>query len=218
MTEGIHDMAGMDGFGAVVVGGSDEVFHASWEPRVFALNLITGSERLRHDNGRATREEMDPVHYLAASYYERWLYSIERGLVEAGTVTTAEVDAWAERLRKGEVAAMTTDAAMAERSVARLVERHVRPAPPAPRYGTGDPVRVRRMRPRGHTRAPRYLRGAAGIVERVQCVDRLPDEGPRVDETVYAVRFRSEDVFGASDEPAFAIVADMWESYLEANA
>jgi nitrile hydratase len=218
MTDGIHDMGGMDGFGAVVEPGSDAVFHAAWEERAFALNLITGSERLRHNNGRATREEMDPLHYLAASYYERWLSSTERGLVEAGTISSAEIDAWVERLRAGEAAPTLADGAMADRAVAVLVATAVLPVPEAPAHAVGDRVRVRRTRPRGHTRSPRYLRGVGGVVERVQCVDRLPDPGPRRDEPVYAVRFRSEDVFGEGDEPGFTILADMWESYLEADA
>ena len=42
--------------------------------------------------------------------------------------------------------------------------RAATPLPPAaaPRFGPGERVRVRRMRPEGHTRCPRYVRGAIG--------------------------------------------------------
>src|SRR5213080_1830620 len=45
-TDGIHDMGGMHGFGPVVVPGSDAVYHEDWEPRVFALSLLIGIEKL----------------------------------------------------------------------------------------------------------------------------------------------------------------------------
>jgi len=34
-------------------------------------------------------------------------------------------------------------------------------------------------------------------------------------ETVYAVRFRSEDLFGRSEEPPYRVLVDLSESYLE---
>ena len=39
------------------------------------------------------------------------------------------------------------------------------PPPPGPsKFGEGDSVRVRRFSPTGHTRCPRYLRGAPGRI------------------------------------------------------
>ena len=84
--DGVHDMGGMQGFGPVVVPGSDEPYHHEWESRILALNVITGFERLRVSNGRADREEMPPAEYLAAGYFDRWEYSVERGLLENGTI------------------------------------------------------------------------------------------------------------------------------------
>ena len=214
--DGVHDMGGMDGFGPVVVGGVDEVFHDDWERRVFALNMLTGIENLRHNNGRATREEMDPAAYLAASYYERWLYSTEVGLVDAGVLTQAELDDWSERIRAGEPVPTRHDLVAAARHVEVLQERHPLPQPEAPRFAPGDRVRVSRMRPRAHTRCPRYVRGATGVVDRIQCADRLPDLRPaNVVEAVYAVSFRSTDLFGDTGEAPFAVLLDLWESYLE---
>ena len=85
------------------------------------------------------------------------------------------------------------------------------------RFAPGEPVRVRRMRPAGHTRCPRYVRGAAGIVEAVRGVDAFPDIGPYEgpEEPVYAVAFASDDLFGPSDEGRWTVVLDLFESYLE---
>jgi nitrile hydratase subunit beta len=88
-----------------------------------------------------------------------------------------------------------------------------------PRFGPGDRVRVRRMHPDGHTRCPRYVRGAVGVVERVQGTDRLPDRAiyglPTEPEPVYAVAFGSQDLWGESDEPPWTVLLDLFDSYLE---
>jgi nitrile hydratase subunit beta len=80
-------------------------------------------------------------------------------------------------------------------------------------------VRVRRMRPAGHNRCPRYVRGADGVIERVHGDDLLADASARGRdepvEAVYAVGFRSDDLFGPGDEPPFRVLVDLSESYLE---
>ena len=68
--------------------------------------------------------------------------------------------------------------------------------------------------------APRAYRGAVGVVEAVRGTDRLPDRavyGEKVDaEAVYSVAFSSEELWGSSDEPAWVVSLDLWDSYLEA--
>jgi nitrile hydratase len=210
-------MGGMHGFGEVVVPGGDDVFHADWEPRVFALNMVTGYERLRRGSGRVKREQMEPARYLDAGYYERWLWSTEQGLLEAGTIAPGEVEAWMERLRAGEPVPSRDDAALVARTLEALDGGERLPVPAAPAFAVGDRVRARRMHPAGHTRLPRYLRGVTGVVDAVGVEDHLPDTpGEHPVEPVYTVRFASGDVFGDDGEPPFAIVADLWQSYLEA--
>jgi nitrile hydratase subunit beta len=89
----------------------------------------------------------------------------------------------------------------------------------APRFGPGDRVRVRRMHPDGHTRCPRYVRGAVGVVERVQGTDRLPDRAiyglTTEPEPVYAVAFASQNLWGESNEPPWTVLLDLFDSYLE---
>jgi nitrile hydratase len=91
--------------------------------------------------------------------------------------------------------------------------------PPGARFAPGDRVRVKRMRPPGHTRCPRYARGVAGVIERVDGADRLPDRavyGERVErEPVYSVAFRSTDLWGEGAEPPWTVLLDLWDSYLE---
>jgi nitrile hydratase len=211
-------MGGMHGFGPVVVPGGEQPYHEHWEPRVFAISQLVSVERLGEGSGRAIREEMPPEEYLRASYYERWLFAAEQRLLRRGTIAPGEVGAWMERLRAGAEAPALSDPAQTER--ARRAARSSEPLGEAgeTRFAVGARVRVRRMRPVGHTRCPRYVRGAAGVVEAVRGTDVFPDigpyQGPR--EPVYAIAFRSEDLFGPSDEGVWTVLLDLFESYLDA--
>jgi hypothetical protein len=74
----VNDVGGQSGFGDIVVERHEPPFHADWEARVYALNtamLRNGVYNL--DQFRDAIERIPPETYLAASYYERWLYAIE---------------------------------------------------------------------------------------------------------------------------------------------
>jgi nitrile hydratase len=217
--DGIHDLGGMHGFGPVVFAGSELAYHERWEPRVFAISTLVGIEGIGTGSGRAIREEMPPDEYLRASYYERWLWSTEQRLLRSGTIAAGEIDRWVARLRGGEEPTEASDGGQVERALAVLRGARDRLAPAAEAaFAVGDSVRVKRMRPAGHTRCPRYVRGAVGVVERIQGVDAFPDIGPYEgpEEPVYSVVFASEDLFGPSDEGKWTIRLDLYESYLEA--
>jgi nitrile hydratase len=212
-------MGGMHGFGAVVGPGNDEAYHEPWEPRVFALSLILQADRLGSGSGRAIREEMTPEDYLRASYYERWQWSNEQRLLRAETVAPGELQAWIERLDRGDAMPRRSDPEQARRILDRIGETSGLDSATDARFARGDRVRVRRMRPPGHTRCPRYVRGAAGVVEAVRGADTFPDIGPYAGpvEPVYSVAFGSEQLFGPSDEGRSTVLLDLYESYLEAR-
>jgi nitrile hydratase len=219
--DGVHDMGGMHGFGAVVVEGGDEVFHEAWEPRVFALYQLSNvCGLLGGPGGRVVGESMDAAHYLEASYYERWLWTAERQLEAKATIAPGEVEAMMARLAVNEAPPRAADPELAAEAVAQL--REGSPAmgiAASSRFAPGDRVRVRRMHPDRHTRCPRYVRGAVGVVERVQGADRLPDRAeyglPTEPQPVYAVAFFSQDLWGESDEPPWTVLLDLFDTYLE---
>ena len=153
--DGVHDMGGMHGFGRVVETGGELAYHERWEPRVFAIQMLVGVERLgAGPGGRSAREEMDPAAYLAASYYERWLYSAEQRLLRKGTIAPGDVEAMMERLENREAMPEHQDAAMAERMLENLRTRMpMDPAPEQARFDPGQRVRVRRMHPPCVTRS-----------------------------------------------------------------
>src|SRR5262249_27480625 len=82
---GAHDLGGLHGFGPVVIEPDEPVFHAEWERRVFALRMAMDVRaRWNIDVSRYSIEQMPPAEYLAASYYERWLWRLERLLEQHG--------------------------------------------------------------------------------------------------------------------------------------
>lgn len=90
---GVHDMGGMHGFGPVVPERNEPVFHAEWERRAFALTLAMGAwGRWNLDMSRFAREQMPPAEYLGSGYYDKWLFGLEKLLVEHGFVTREEIE------------------------------------------------------------------------------------------------------------------------------
>jgi nitrile hydratase len=91
---GMHDLGGMDGFGAVDRIPGEAVFQHEWERRAFALTLAMGARaQWNLDMSRYAREQMSPSHYLLSSYYEHWLHGLEHLMIERGLVSAAEISA-----------------------------------------------------------------------------------------------------------------------------
>ncbi|MCU1606909.1 MAG: hypothetical protein JWP46_3374 [Modestobacter sp.] len=83
------------------------------------------------------------------------------------------------------------------------------------RFAPGDRVRTRSVDRDGHTRLPRYARGAVGIVVEPAGSHPLADDRARgltgAAQTVYHVRFAAADLFGAGDH---TVTVELWEDYL----
>jgi nitrile hydratase len=87
-----------------------------------------------------------------------------------------------------------------------------------PRFVVGDRVRVREWHPPGHTRCPRYVRGKAGTVVRVDGTHSVPDieahGTARRYEPTYSVRFDAADLW-QDGQHGVSVHVDLWDSYLE---
>lgn len=91
-------------------------------------------------------------------------------------------------------------------STERLRARHLAP---------GDRVRTRATDPAGHTRLPRYVRGAVGVVVEQAGRHPLADDRARgivgSSQPVWHVRFAAADLFGAGDH---TVTVELWDDYL----
>ncbi len=212
--DGIHDLGGMHGFGAIRVEPDEPVFHASWEGRVFAMALLLSAGSLANiDRFRHAIERLPPSTYLGAGYYGRWLRAVETLFVEGGVLRPGELDARVSGARAADpTRPPPTPPADAPAGA-------VRAAPHPPRFRVGQVVRARNIHPPGHTRLPRYVRGKRGVVTIVHPAWVFPDtnahglgEHPQF---AYAVRFGGEELWGPDAEPGTAVHVDCFESYLE---
>ena len=101
---GVHDMGGMHGLGAIVREEDEPVFHEEWEGRTMALAraMLAGSY-FNLDEFRHAMERIEPSYYLRSSYYERWLEGTITLLLEKGVITQEDFEARLDDLtgRKG---------------------------------------------------------------------------------------------------------------------
>jgi nitrile hydratase len=216
---GVHDLGGMHGFGPVEREANEPLFHAPWEAHVRAIMTLTrGQGYFNLDAFRHGIERMEPAAYLRASYFERWLASVERNLIEQGFITGDELEARVAFLRAHPEADLPRASGGAPPARARAPWPEA-PSPDTPRFTLGDAVTARNVHPRGHTRLPRYARGKRGVVQRIYGPQTFPDtnahglgEQPQV---LYNVRFEGRELWGESCEAREAVYLDLWESYLE---
>ncbi len=98
---GIHDMGGMHGMGSIEREKDEPVFHEEWEKRIFAILCSTLADgHFSLNEVRRTVETMTPAGYLQASYYERWVYNLEKLSTAKGMVTADELEARIAELRQ----------------------------------------------------------------------------------------------------------------------
>jgi len=217
---GVHDMGGMHGFGPIVREVNEPIFHAAWEAHVRALMAEVRSHGYFNiDASRYGIERMEPTHYLRASYYERWLSTIELNLIEGGFIAIEDLDARTDLLREDPEATVPRSAAIA--SVPEPPNESPDSPPPVSRFAVGDAVVTRNIHPPGHTRLPRYARGKRGVIQRLHGAQIFPDsnahglgENPQ---PLYAVRFDALELWGEAAEPCQTVSLDLWESYLESS-
>jgi nitrile hydratase subunit beta len=218
---GVHDLGGMDGFGAVAREQYEPVFHSDWERRVFGMLLATMGQGIYNlDEMRHAIERMSPAHYLGSTYYEHWLAGLERILEEKGRLSRSEIES---RIREIVSGATPPVANASNPRLAEALAQAVRIGAPSSRgkgrarFRAGSRVRVRKMNPAGHTRCPRYVRGALGVVDRVHEKFVFPDANAHgrgnSAEVLYTVGFDAAELWGAGAEGR--VYVDLWESYLE---
>ena len=219
-----HDIGGVKGLGPVEIERDEPVFHSEWERRVFGMTMATlGKGYFGVEHFRSGIEQIPILSYMKSSYYERWVATLERNLINAGVVTEDEIDGRAAELSRQpeaelprreepEFCEMLLSAIHGGMSPERDVES-------GRRFSVGDLVVAVGSDADGHTRLPRYVRGKRGTIARLDKAFVFPEtaaaragENP---EWCYCVRFEPQDVWGADAENGAPVYVDVWESYLE---
>lgn len=205
---GIHDMGGMDGFGAVVREDNEPPFHFDWERRVFGL-LLASRRAGNIDEFRHAIERIPAPLYLNSSYYERWLDALQILLIDNGV------------LSREELVSRGAEPPTAARPSNRLKGPPPKASRARARFSAGDRVIARNLNPEGHTRLPRYVRGKHGVISRDWGVYTFPDSnahrGGERPQHVYSVAFKARELWGANAASRDCVYIDLWEDYLEAG-
>jgi nitrile hydratase subunit beta len=217
MSNTIHDMGGMHGFGPVEAEPNEPVFHAPWEGRVHALQRAMGAADLwTIDGGRASLETLPPQLYLATTYYQRWFLGLEKRVVAYGLVGTDELAA-GHSLHPAKKLPRTMTLADAQKPPIR--GNFARPTNAPARFSVGDRVRTANINPTTHTRLPRYARDKEGVVAAIRGCHVYPDtaaldvhdESPQ---WLYTVVFTGQELWGEDADPSIKVSIEAFEPYL----
>ena len=235
-----YDIGGVrEWFGPIPIEVDEPVFHHRWESRVFASMLESlAMLGITEEAFRWATERLPRAQYLAG-YYQRWLATLERLVVDQGVLAPGELDAHLA----GKQPKVRGDARPGplRRALSRLVVRTaVRPMPrwlmrlyprimgihlpevAPPRFAIGERVAVSAAPPAGHTRRPRYTWGKRGTVVGYHFATVLPERSARGErgagEHFYTVEFDGRELWGDDAETGTAVRIDLFESYLVATS
>ena len=219
----VHDIGGRQGFGPVrwKKDRDEKAFHEEWQARAWALcmcmfaNWRGKPEIWTLDWFRHVRERIEPIDYLTRNYYDQWVQSLAATLIDNGTIKL-------EELVRGAGANGTTIPPDQNASSARLsgisAQKGGEAESNAPRFATGDRVRMRMSIAASHTRLPAYVRGHIGLIEDSHGFRPLADAsacGVIKQEALYTVAFEAGDLWPEAQGRRDRVFVDAWESYLE---
>ena len=177
---------------------------------------------------------MEPGEYLQSRYYQHWLHGLEQLLLESGLIALDELPYTnskpaAAAPKEGETSNKTPLPATAipAEKIAAILSRGGPadyPAQHPAKFSIDEEVRVLQNHPKGHTRAPRFIRGQHGLITQYRGSYLLPDDHslPHPCKTpahLYSVRFSAQDLWGVQiAEVNSAVYVDVFEPYLDTIA
>jgi nitrile hydratase beta subunit len=221
MTNSVHDMGGMYGFGPVEPEDNEPLFHEPWEARVLGMMMTSMALfEVTLDNVRSRMEHIPPATYLKIGYYDKWLLTLEQLAVEKGLLSRDDLAALAEGkevpLAK-DMDPIPPEGILGFMAVGTTAAREM-DTPAA--FKVGGAVRAKNLNGHGHTRLPRYVRGHVGTVQADRGGQIYPEVSARLEgdgpERLYTVRFTARELWGDDANPNDTVCIDLWEPYLEA--
>ncbi|MCG8547637.1 MAG: nitrile hydratase subunit beta [Alphaproteobacteria bacterium] len=215
--DGIHDLGGREGFGAIDVDEKEEPFHHPWEGRIRGIvHAIRNPGDWNIDWFRHCRELIEPVDYLSRPYFDQWLQTYAAMIVNSGVATVEEVASGKAKTPGPDLASP-----MAPDEVARAsnqAENYKRDTGANPIFAIGEPVVAKSHAAVGHTRLPAYVRGRRGWIESYHGIQLFPDEhalGEESAQPLYTVGFNASELWTEAAESHDQVFLNLWESYLD---
>ena len=215
-----HDLGGQTGLGARPLAHErdEAVFRTTWEARVFALTTaVEYVDKWNLDQARDAIENQRPDQYSENSYYENWLFGLEKLLIKTGLVTAEELETCVADVKPGSREITPLRVEQVENYIYCNYPNPIDNQPPA-QYKAGDNVTAVNIASTGHTRLPGYVQGKRGVICHRQGVHALPDQnalGTIFSEHLYNVCFSANEICSSREDPKFSVNVDLWESYLK---
>lgn len=222
---GIHDLGGTDGMGAVNNDrGTEPVFRADWEKAAFSMFAQGARAGLYTlDEFRHSVEKMGPAEYLLSNYYEHWTHAVEHFAEQKGLIDPDELGKRTQHYLDN------PDAPLPERSDPELLDfvntavkegfDASRKSDKSPAFSVGDQVVVAEDSPYGHTRRAGYIRGKTGEITATHGTWVYPDVsgngGGDEPEHLYTVKFTGMELWGKwVGDPNEVVYFDIFEPYI----
>lgn len=215
--DGIHDLGGREGFGAVEVDEKEEPFHYPWEGRIRGIvHAIRNPGDWNIDWFRHCRELIEPVDYLTRPYFDQWLQTYAAMIVNSGVATVDELAQGKAMAPGPELKPPMAPGDVKE--AANKAENYIRDTGAKPTFAIDDAVRAKDHGVPGHTRLPAYVRGRLGRILSYHGIQVFPDanaHGEKHAQPLYTVGFDASELWTEAKGSDDRIFLNLWESYLD---
>ncbi len=218
--DGIHDLGGKQGYGAVDLESEDEIFHEDWEGREWGISRCARTPGITIDWWRHCRELIMPMDYLERSYFDSWAQTDFATYLEAGWMTLEEIEtgkSLIDNIKDSDPPAARNLQQVLEDDRARAI-RFDAEIDTTPTFSVGQRVLTVKHGHTGHTRLPQYARGRIGIIHAYNGAHVFPDrsaEGYEVHQHCYNVIFEAAELWPEAAGSKDKVHLDLWENYLE---
>lgn len=213
--DGIHDLGGKLGYGAIDVNEPEEPFHADYEGRMWAISRSSRAPGINIDWWRHVRENIPADDYLNRSYFDSWAQTEMAAMIDAGICTADELVA-GEINGAHEILPETQTLAQIMADHATKNFKFDRQVDAEPKFAIGDEIQTISTPTTGHTRLPAYARGRAGTIIAHRGAHLLPDAGAKGQEVaqhLYTVIFAARTLWGPQAAQNDTVSLDLWEDY-----
>lgn len=222
--DGVHDLGGRQGIGAINPEKDEPVFHADWERSVLTMfPALAVAGALNIDSFRSGMEQIPAAEYLTTTYYEHWMHSLTQHGIDAGIFDPQDLERrtqyYLEHPEEEVPEATKPDLVEVLQQLLPGGDSYQRDIDEAPQFAVGDTVRVRLDASTTHTRRAGYVRGRVGEIAAWHGAYVYPDSNARGlgedPHHLYSVKFTSTELWGAEQAAANSVVyIDLWEPYL----
>ena len=226
--DGIHDLGGKQGYGAIDVDEADlyergEAFNHDWEARQWGISSCARTPNINIDWWRHCRELITPIDYLGRPYFDSWVQTDFATFIDGGFFTLDEVCLGYSALDSLHLDELPpkpitkADALQADRQNAYRFDAEINQLP---LFSIGDLVITNQHGHSGHTRLPQYARNRIGKIHELNGAHVFPDlsaQGTESHQHLYSVVFETGELWSDSTNIHDKVFLDLWETYLSIN-